>query len=576
MIELKEGDSFMNGLLLLGLSALILVVAYLFYGRYLVKTWGIDPKATTPPVAKEDGTDFVPTNKWSVFAHQFSSIAGAGPVTGPVMAMMFGWLPAFLWVIVGGVFFGAVQDFGALYASVKTEGKSMGQIIEKYIGRKGKKLFFLFCWIFTLIVIAAFADMVAGTFNGISADGAKLAPNASAASISILYVFVAMAFGLFLKKVKLEGLPKVILGIALIIVMLALGIMFPVYATKTTWIYVVFVYIFFASVTPMWLLKTPRDYLTTFLFIGMIVAAVIGVFVSNPTITTPAFVGFKSASGSYIFPTLFVTIACGAVSGFHSLVSSETSSKLVENEKDMLQVGYGSMLLESLLAILVIVIVGALPNLKASGVLDSTLANMALADTATPFTKFSAGVTGLVAQLGLPQSWGLCIMTMFVSALALTSLDAVARISRMSFQEFFEVEEGQEPSGLVKVLTNKYVSTIISLVCGYLLSLGGYVNIWPLFGSANQLLAAMVLISLAVFLKVTGRKGFMLYIPMVLMFIVTMTALVQAIYGIVMKLFVTGGFVLMVDGLQLVVAILLVALGLMIGFNSGSKLVKEK
>lgn len=566
----------MNGLLLLGLSALILVVAYLFYGRYLVKTWGIDPKATTPAVAKEDGTDFVPTNKWSVFAHQFSSIAGAGPVTGPVMAMMFGWLPAFLWVIVGGVFFGAVQDFGALYDSVKTEGKSMGQIIEKYIGRKGKKLFFLFCWIFTLIVIAAFADMVAGTFNGISADGAKLAPNASAASISILYVFVAMAFGLFLKKVKLEGLPKVILGIALIIVMLALGIMFPVYATKTTWIYVVFVYIFFASVTPMWLLKTPRDYLTTFLFIGMIVAAVIGVFVSNPTITTPAFVGFKSASGSYIFPTLFVTIACGAVSGFHSLVSSETSSKLVENEKDMLQVGYGSMLLESLLAILVIVIVGALPNLKASGVLDSTLANMALADTATPFTKFSAGVTGLVAQLGLPQSWGLCIMTMFVSALALTSLDAVARISRMSFQEFFEVEEGQEPSGLVKVLTNKYVSTIISLVCGYLLSLGGYVNIWPLFGSANQLLAAMVLISLAVFLKVTGRKGFMLYIPMVLMFIVTMTALVQAIYGIVMKLFVTGGFVLMVDGLQLVVAILLVALGLMIGFNSGSKLIKEK
>ena len=155
-------------------------------------------------------------------------------------------------------------------------------------------------------------------------------------------------------------------------------------------------------------------------------------------------------------------------------------------------------------------------------------------------------------------------------------LELFVGVSRMSFQEFFEVEEGQEPSGLVKVLTNKYVSTIISLVCGYLLSLGGYVNIWPLFGSANQLLAAMVLISLAVFLKVTGRKGFMLYIPMVLMFIVTMTALVQAIYGIVMKLFVTGGFVLMVDGLQLVVAILLVALGLMIGFNSGSKLVKEK
>ena len=566
----------MNGLLLLGLAALILVVAYLCYGRYLVKTWGIDPNATTPAVAKEDGVDYVPTNKWTVFAHQFSSIAGAGPVTGPVMAMMFGWLPAFLWVVIGGVFFGAVQDFGALYASVKSEGKSMGQIIEKYIGRTGKKLFFLFCWVFTLIVIAAFADMVAGTFNGFSVEGAKLAPNASAASISILYVFVAMAFGLLLRKVNLEGWLKVVLGIVLIVAMLAVGIKFPVYATKQTWIYLVFVYIFFASVTPMWLLKSPRDYLTTFLFIGMIAAAVVGVFMSNPTVTVPAFTGFKSATGSYLFPTLFVTIACGAVSGFHSLVSSETSSKMVKNEKDMLQVGYGSMLLESLLAVLVIVIVGSLPNLKQTGVLDTALANMALADTATPFTKFSAGVTGLVAQLGLPQSWGLCIMTMFVSALALTSLDAVARISRMSFQEFFEVEEGETPSQLVSVLTNKYVSTIISLVCGYLLSLGGYVNIWPLFGSANQLLAAMVLISLAVFLKVTGRKGFMLYIPMVLMFIVTMTALVQAIYAIVMKLFVTGGFVLMVDGLQLVVAILLVALGLMIGFNSGSKLVKEK
>ncbi len=566
----------MNGLLLLGLAALVLVVAYLCYGRYLVKTWGIDPNATTPAVAKEDGVDYVPTNKWTVFAHQFSSIAGAGPVTGPVMAMMFGWLPAFLWVVIGGVFFGAVQDFGALYASVKSEGKSMGQIIEKYIGRTGKKLFFLFCWVFTLIVIAAFADMVAGTFNGFSVEGAKLAPNASAASISILYVFVAMAFGLLLRKVNLEGWPKVVLGIVLIVAMLAVGIKFPVYATKQTWIYLVFVYIFFASVTPMWLLKSPRDYLTTFLFIGMIAAAVVGVFMSNPTVTVPAFTGFKSATGSYLFPTLFVTIACGAVSGFHSLVSSETSSKMVKNEKDMLQVGYGSMLLESLLAVLVIVIVGSLPNLKQTGVLDSALANMALADTATPFTKFSAGVTGLVAQLGLPQSWGLCIMTMFVSALALTSLDAVARISRMSFQEFFEVEEGETSSQLVSVLTNKYVSTLISLFFGYLLSLGGYVNIWPLFGSANQLLAAMVLVSLAVFLKVTGRKGFMLYVPMVLMFIVTMTALVQAIYAIVMKLFVTGGFMIMTDGLQLVVAVLLVALGLMITFHSTGKLVNSK
>ena len=564
----------MNGLLLLGIASIILIAAYLLYGRYLVKTWGIDPNAKTPAVEREDGVDFVPSSKWEVFAHQFSSIAGAGPVTGPVMAMLWGWLPAFLWIIVGGIFFGAVQDFGALYASVKSKGKSMGQLIEDYIGRKGRRLFFLFAWLFTLLVIAAFADMVAGTFNGFSTEGAQLAPNASAASISILYVFVAIAFGLFLRKTKIGGWKQAVLAIVLIVAMLALGIAFPIYLDKTSWIYIIFVYIFFASVTPMWLLKQPRDYLTTFLFIAMIAAAVIGVFISNPQISTPAYTGFATSSG-YLFPTLFVTIACGAVSGFHSLVSSETSSKQIANEKDMLQVGYGSMLLESLLAVLVIVVVGSLTSLSASGVLDANLSAMALADGATPFTKFSVGVTGLVAQLGLPQEWGLCIMTMFVSALALTSLDAVARIGRMSFQEFFEVDRNENPSGILRFLTNKYTATVITLLGGYLLSLGGYNNIWPLFGSANQLLAAMVLIALSVFLKVTGRKGFMLYVPMTLMLIVTMTSLGMSIYNICMKLFVNGGFVFMTDGLQLIVAILLVVLGLLIAFSSGRKLVEK-
>jgi len=414
----------MSGLAILGIAIIVLAGAYLLYGRYLAKTWGIDPKAKTPAYEKEDGVDFVPSNKWEVFAHQFSSIAGAGPVTGPVMAMMFGWLPAFLWVLLGGIFFGAVQDFGALYASVKSHGKSMGGVIEQYIGKAGKKLFFLFCWLFTLLVIAAFADMVAGTFNGFSADGAKLQPNAAAASISMLYIVVAIAFGLFLKKTKIGGWKQALMGIILIIAMLAGGIAFPLYFSKNVWIYVVFIYIFFASVTPMWLLKQPRDYLTTFLFIAMIAGAVIGVLISNPSITTPAFTGFVAKNGSYMFPTLFITIACGAVSGFHSLVSSETSSKQIKNEKDMLQVGYGSMLLESLLAVLVIVVVGSLTAMASNGTLDAGLAGIALADTATPFTKFSVGVTGLLSKFGLPQEVGMCVMTMFVSALALTSLDA--------------------------------------------------------------------------------------------------------------------------------------------------------
>ena len=564
----------MNGIVVVLVAAVVLAAGYLGYGRWLAAKWGIDREAVTPARRMEDGRNFSPASCFTAFSHQFSSICGAGPVTGTIAAMMFGWLPAFLWIIIGGIFFGAVQDFGALYASVKSHGKSMGQLIEDHIGHTGRKLFFLFSWLFTLLVIAAFADMVAGTFNGFSESGEALQPNASAASISILYVFVAIAFGLFLRKTKISGWKQAVIAIALILLMLAAGIAFPVYLGKQAWIYIVFVYIFFASITPMWLLKQPRDYLTTFLFIGMIAAAVIGVFVSNPTITTPAFTGFVSESGSYLFPTLFVTIACGAVSGFHSLVSSETSSKQIRNEKDMLQVGYGSMLLESLLAVLVIVVVGSLSSLSASGVLNADLS--AMAEGATPFTQFSVGVTGLIAQLGLPQEWGLCIMTMFVSALALTSLDAVARIGRMSFQEFFEADRNENPSGILRFLTNKYTATVITLLGGYLLSLGGYNNIWPLFGSANQLLAAMVLIALSVFLKVTGRKGFMLYVPMTLMLIVTMTSLGMSIYNICMKLFVNGGFVFLTDGLQLIVAILLVALGLMIAFCSGKKLVTAK
>ena len=556
----------MNGLVIVLIAIVVLAAGYLFYGRWLANKWGLDPKAKTPAFTHEDGQDYVPSSKLTVFAHQFSSIAGAGPVTGPILASVFGWVPVLLWLLIGGLFFGAVQDFGALYASVKNDGKSMGMIIEKYIGRTGRKLFMLFCWLFTLLVMAAFTDMVAGTFVGKGVEGATKATNyanSAAASISMLFIVVAIIFGLIQKKVgKMKEWVRAVVAIGLLVVMFVIGMHLPMYATKTTWIYVVMAYLFLASVMPMWLLMEPRDYMTTFMLLGMIIGAVVGVIAEHPTMKLNAFNGFN-VDGSYLFPTLFVTIACGAVSGFHSLVSSGTSSKTISNEKDMPMVGYGAMVVESLLGVVALVVVGAVAvnGTKPDG---------------TPFSIFSTGVAGFFEKFGIPVQVATVFMTMCVSALALTSLDAVARIARMSFQEFFEVEEGQEPSGLVKVLTNKYVSTIISLVCGYLLSLGGYVNIWPLFGSANQLLAAMVLISLAVFLKVTGRKGFMLYIPMVLMFIVTMTALVQAIYGIVMKLFVTGGFVLMVDGLQLVVAILLVALGLMIGFNSGSKLVKEK
>ena len=318
----------MNTLVIVLIAAVCLVCGYVFYGRWLANKWGIDPKAKTPAVAKEDGQDYVPTDGWTVFAHQFSSIAGAGPVTGAIQAAVFGWVPVLLWIILGGIFFGAVTDFGALYASVKNEGKSMGLLIEQYIGRTGKKLFLLFCWLFTLIVTAAFADMVAGTFNaytvvdGVSqlSDAAKV--NGAAGSISLLFIAFAVVFGLIQKKMKFTGWKEVVLGLVCTIAAFCIGMFCPLVTTKVNWTYIVFAYIFLAAVLPMWLLMQPRDYMTTFMFAGMIIGAVVGLVVAHPTMNLPMYTGFHNEKSGDLFPILFVTVACGAVSGFHSLVSS--------------------------------------------------------------------------------------------------------------------------------------------------------------------------------------------------------------------------------------------------------------
>ncbi len=558
----------MNTLVIVLIAAVCLLAGYVFYGRWLAKKWGIDPKAKTPAYTHEDGEDYVPTDGWTVFAHQFSSIAGAGPVTGAIQAAAFGWLPVLLWILLGGIFFGAVTDFGALYASVKNEGKSMGMLIEQYIGKTGRKLFLLFCWLFTLIVTAAFADMVSGTFNGFVTDAAtgeitKSTVNGAAGSISIMFIAFAVVFGLIQKKMKFTGWKEVVLGLVCMVACFVLGISFPIVATRETWNYVTFAYIFFAAILPMWLLMQPRDFMTTFMFIFMIAAAAIGLLVAHPTMNLPVYTGFHNEKLGDMFPILFVTVACGAVSGFHSLVSSGTSSKTISNEKDMLKVGYGAMILESLLAVLALCVAGAAASA------DGTAA------TGPPFQIFSAGVAGFLEMFGIPVHIAQCIMTMCVSALALSTLDSVARIGRMSFQELFSVDDMEHAEGWRKLFCNKYFATVITLVFGYILTKVGYTNIWPLFGSANQLLSALVLITLCVFLKVTGRTNKTLFPPLIIMLCVTFTALVERFIALV-KAYQAGTAVFMVEGLQLIIAVLLIILGLTIVLHSGKRLVSKE
>ena len=559
----------MNSLVIVLVAAVCLIAAYTLYGRWLAKKWGIDPKAKTPAVLHNDGQDYVPTDGWTVFAHQFSSIAGAGPVTGAIQAAAFGWLPVLLWILIGGIFFGAVTDFGALYASVKNDGKSMGLLIEKYIGKTGRKLFLGFCWLFCLIVIAAFADMVADTFNAyVVTDGVRtLSENATvngaAGSISLFFILFAVIFGVSQHKFKLTGWKEVVFGLVCTVLAFVVGMNFPVILGKEMWLYIAFLYIFLAAVLPMWFVMQPRDYMSTFMFVGMIAGAVLGLVFAHPSMNLPAFTGFQNENLGTLFPILFVTVACGAVSGFHSLVSSGTSSKTISNEKDMLKVGYGAMVLESLLAVIALCVAGA-----AAGA-DGTAA------VGTPFQIFSAGVAGFLEMFGIPVYVAQSFMTMCVSALAFTTLDSVARIGRMSFQELFSVDDMEHAEGWRKVLCNKYFATVITLVFGYILTQVGYSNIWPLFGSANQLLSALVLITLCVFLKVTGRELRTLIPPFVIMLIVTFTALVQRFISLV-KAFADGTGVFMVEGLQLIVAVLLMILGVTIVVTSGKELLKKK
>ena len=572
----------MNTLVIVLIAAVVLFGAYVFYGRWLANKWGIDPKAKTPAVEFNDGKDFVPTNGWTVFSHQFSSIAGAGPVTGAIQAAAFGWLPVLLWVLIGGVFFGAVADFGALYASVKNKGKSMGMLIEKYIGKTGRKLFLIFSWIFCCIVVAAFADMVAGTFNaytvtdaGVTELAATATTNGAAGMISIMFMVFAVVLGLIQKKFNLTGWKEAVVGIVCIVASFAIGMNCPLIFGKAAWSYITFVYIFFAAVLPMWLLKQPRDYMTTFMFVCMIAGAVVGLVVAHPTMNLPVFTGFTNEKLGTMFPILFVTVACGAVSGFHSLVSSGTSSKTIENEKDMPKVGYGAMVLESLLAVLALCVAGA------AAAADGTPA------AGTPFQVFSSGVAGFFEMFGVPVYVATAFMTMCVSALALTSLDAVARIGRMSFQELFSVDDMEHAEGWRKLFCNVYFSTVITLAFGFLLTKIGYANIWPLFGSANQLLSALVLITLCVFLKVTGRSNKMIFPPLIIMLCVTFTALVQRFLAMVKAISAaastaipagetTWGAVFIANGLQLILAVLLIVLGLTIVIHSFKSYAKSE
>ena len=525
----------MNAALLLVVGCVILIAGYVTYGKWLAEQWGIDENRVTPAHELEDGNDYVPAKAPVLMGHHFSSIAGAGPINGPIQAAVFGWVPVLLWVLIGGIFFGAVHDFGALFASIRHKGQSIGEVIEDSMGTSAKRLFIIFSYLTLILVVAAFASIVANTFKATYDESGVLdkvasSANASTAMISILFILVAIVFG-FLVYRRNAGLGiSTVIGVAAIVLCMAIGLNFhPLYLNGTTWMIIVGIYITVASVTPVWILLQPRDYLSSFLLYGMMIVAVVGIVGAHPTIDIPAFTGFvdQATNGSGVslgtlFPALFITIACGAISGFHSLVGSGTTAKQLDNEKDARPIAYGGMLIECALALISLCAVGYIWNEYVPG------------GVTTPTAVFATGISRMCATIPFlagAEHVIYSLLILAVSAFCLTSLDTATRLARYMFQEFWlnPGEDVASVTGFRAILVKPIVATLITVVLGIFLGLNGYANIWALFGAANQLLAALGLMAVATWLGQIGKNNKMFFIPMFFMLIVTICSLLLTI-----------------------------------------------
>ena len=584
----------MNALLILLVAAVVLVIGYIFYGGWLAKQWGVDPKNPTPAHELEDGVDYVPAPPYVVLGHHFSSIAGAGPINGPIQAAVFGWVPVLLWVLIGGIFFGAMHDFGSLFASLRHKGQTLAVVVAENIDNTAKKLFCIFAYLTLLLVVAAFASIVANTFAVVpDLDGAKAATNLAnqqTAMISVIFIGVAVVYGILTRGRNIPGPVNIASAIVLIVIMVAIGYNLPLMGISlsldyNTWMIILGVYILIASVAPVWILLQPRDYLSSYLLYGMILLAVIGIVGASLTgaatnLQIPAFTGFvatnaafdastgqalvdqagkaitnKAAASGFLFPALFITIACGAISGFHSLVASGTTSKQLDKESQAQPIGYGGMLIECLLAVISLCAVGFVWSKYAAG------------GYASPTAVFADGLSQMLACIpGLADVQGLAyaLLILAVSAFCLTSLDTATRLARYMFQELWTPVDTkpEDLTGARKVMANPYVATIITVVIGVFLGMTGYTIIWPLFGAANQLLAALALLAVCAWLGNAGRNNKMFFVPMGFMLAATLTSLGITFYQ--KTLLIMKGGDIFAPAVQALLAVLLFVLAVVL------------
>ena len=572
----------MSAVLILLIAVALLALGYIFYGSWLAKQWGVDPNHETPAHTSYDGKDFVPANPAVLMGHHFSSIAGAGPINGPIQAAVFGWVPVFLWVVIGGIFFGAMHDFGALFASIRHNGGSIGEVIKDEMGVKAQRLFTIFALLVLILVIASFTAVVAGTFVSegplFTVGRANVSGNASTATTSLLFIVIAFIFGYFVYRRNAKVGPATIVGIIGIILIVIAGLNIGVNCSRTFWVLFIAVYIMVASLLPVWMLLQPRDYLSSFLLYGMMLIAFVGIIFSGATVDVPAFAGWKGIKGnSFLFPTLFITVACGAVSGFHSLIGSGTTSKQLDSEKDAKVIGYGAMIVESALAIISIIAIGVIFKETDIGGGDKFLLSAPPTIFAGGVATMIANMTGGVADFSNPvYDTVYTLLTLAVSVFALTSLDSGTRLSRYMFAELF-VPEGKtraELTGARKFFSNPFVATLIMVIIGCGMGFMRLNQIWGVFGAANQLLAGIAMLAVAAWLGNIGKNNKMFFVPMVFMLCATITSLVMTVIAKVKMIAAAGAA--WGDWFQMIWSIGLVVLAVILVVEGVQVMAKQK
>jgi len=552
----------MNGAVLLLIVSACFLLGYRFYAKWLERKLGTDATRQTPALVKNDGVDYVPAHPTVLFGHHFAAIAGAGPIVGPVLAAEFGWVSVTLWIVLGCIFIGAAHDMIALFLSVRHEGASIGTVIGTILGKPGKVMFLLFSWSALVLVVAEFNRQIAGTFV---ADPAI-------ATASILFIAEAVLFGFCVYRWHMSVLVATLIFVPVMFGFVWVGNVLPLDLVKlyglekgtvsVIWTLVLIGYCFLASTCPVQYLLQPRDYLNAYLLYAMMALGFLGVFVAHPVLNIDAFTGFSAIGRSgvrdLLFPFLFVTVACGACSGFHALVASGTSSKQISNERSIRPIAYGGMLLEGVLAIIALIGV--------AGTYMSQEHYVAAIQGMEPVQMFASTIAGFCVKIGIPKRMAESFMLLSVAAFLMTSVDAGTRLARFSWQELVgseKVKVKSEKWSVRKTAHNMYFGTFVVCALAAGLLLGNPTaakQLWTLFASANQLLASLTLLTATIWLARNKRPGWVTAIPMVFMLGVSSWALVAILtaawkQGEMIRL-VSSGFLLALAGALLVITIL--------------------